>query len=394
MTQPYPNYPPQPGYPQPDPNSGQAQAYGPGYPPPVQGFPPAAPAQPNGQGYAPAPGQPGTNPQVYAQPQYPGQPSYPNPGTMNTYGAPLAPGQLAPQPQYGPPQQAPVQQGAPSTLADFYSQPNSANGPSLTKNGQVGYIWVGVVARDVLDSDVKQATKHPSQGGGLDYNRDGTPKLVMMIPLERVARMQQDQLYASPEHPEGTATLYIQGANLRTEFARACTEAGMPQGTPPRKGTVIMLELRGKKPTNGGNGIPANDWACTVTLPAGQAPVTPVPPSQALAPQQPAAPGFPEPQTVHHAAEQQTPPGAVLYDTYMPPQVQQPAQPIGQQPMLPGMGLGQPLGAPAQQPQAQPQQAPQAAPAPGQGLTPPAGLSESEAAILARMSGQQGQQTG
>ena len=321
------------------------------YPPqqPVPGFPPAPqPQQQPSNAYPPQGGyQPGWQQQGYPQ------------------GYPQAVQQ--------PPQPAPPAQSF--SLDQFFDQPNTASGPSLTKNGQVGYAWVGVVARDVTDGDVQQQTKHPSQGGGPAYNRDGSPQLTMLVPLEQVAREQDGQLYASPEHPEAKATLYVQGG-LRQEYARARTEAGCPPG-PPRKGEVVFLKLRGKLPTNGGSGIPKNDWECRVSLPAGQAPAAQPAPEQTLAAPDNSQIGPPMPVPAGGWAQHD----AQALQQSLQQGVQQPApaqqlQPLGQ-PTLPGMDAPDPEGSL--------QFAAPQAPA----LSPPAGLSDTEQSILQRLAGQQ-----
>lgn len=205
------------------------------YQPPQQGYPGSAPA--------PAPYQPQ---QYQTPPQQPYQQQAP---------------QYAPQQPQAPAGPPPVQ----GTLEGFYGQPTGSYGPSISwKGAPDGTSVSGVVARDVTDSDVRQQTDPQTQQ--LKFYRDGRPQLVMIIPLD---------VQASQTFPEGTASLWVQGA-MRTELERASKAAGR-EGA-PKAGDRITVTLTGRKPGRGS--IPKNEYrieydAAGRAAPAQEAPEQP-----------------------------------------------------------------------------------------------------------------------
>jgi len=138
--------------------------------------------------------------------------------------------QYAPQqfaPGYPPAQMAPPQQPlAQGSIDDFYSQPSTGGGKSLSfPNGQFGTRYIGIVTRPITSGDIQQQTN--TQGVPQTF-KDGRPKFVMKVPL---------QMQPSQTHPDGLAQWYVKG-QARDELVRAMTEAGAPAG-PPEAGAII-----------------------------------------------------------------------------------------------------------------------------------------------------------
>ncbi len=307
---------------------------------------------------------------TYPQPQYPGYPQQPQVQPQQAY-PPQAPAQQYPpqqhpgyppqqfaQPQFQQPQQAPEQVLVQGSLDDFYNQPTSGGGPSISwsNNGlpkPEGTTYAGIVARDVVNGDIQQQTD-PKTGAPKFY-RDGNPQYVMKVPL---------QVPPSAEFPDGEAVLFVRG-QMRDELSRAMAEAGREAGGAPKGGETIVVQLVRRKPSRGG-GMPMNVFAISYALPG----------------QQPAA--LPQVQPQQQAPAQQYPP-------QQPQQFAQPQQPIQQvqepQQMAPVQQAPVAQPAPVQQPQpaAQPP-AQQAQPSP----QPPAGLDPEQQALLARLTAQQG----
>lgn len=289
------------------------------------------------QPYVPQQQYPYPQPAPAPAQQFPVQPAYQPPAQQYPPQQPYVP-----QPQYGQPQ-APAQPLASGSLDEFYSQPSATTGPSLSfKDKQIGFEYVGVVARDVTHADVQQMTDFNTKAP-LFY-RDGRPKFAMKVPL-RVA--------PSQEHPEGEASWYVKG-QARDELVRAMGEAGV-EGA-PRAGATIVIKLAGRRSSGAGLN-PANVFEVRY-IPDGQA----VP-----------------------AAQQQPVPQQVPQPT---PQAQQPAPAPQYAPPAQPQQYQQPVQAPVQQ---QVPQVPQAAPQPpAQGLAMPADLSPEQQALFAQLT--QGQQ--
>lgn len=223
MTQPQYGYPQQGGYPA----------------PPYQPDPYAAPAPygqpPVPQGYAPNPYQPAP------APQYGPPPGVQNPG----YGQPQQPAQ-------------PMQpQGAKGTLDDFYGQPSGPSGKGISwKQKPDGYRYVGVVRRTPTDSDVFQDSDPQSKQ--LKFWRDGTPKMVLPVPLTLAWLDQFQQM----EYADREAAVFLRGG-MRDEVTRAMQEAGV-SGV-PQQGALMDITLTHRKP---GNNIATNMYA-VIYRPAG-----------------------------------------------------------------------------------------------------------------------------
>lgn len=270
--------------------------------------------------------------QVPQQQPYPQQPVAPAPYPQQAYPQ-TAPQQFVGYPPQGAPQQ-PSQPLATGSIDDYYSQPTSGGGPSISWNEKpIGTSYAGIVTRDVTDGDIQQQTNFQTKAP--EFYKDGRPKFVMKVPLA---------LQPSQEFPEGEATLFVRG-RMRDELVRAMGEAGVSGA--PKKGDVIHVTLAGKKPS--GQGLnPANVFAIVYQPAARQAETQTTPAAPASAPVQQ--------QVVTEPGQQFQAPAAV---PQAPAQQPQPPAPVQQQP------------APS---------APQ----------PPAGMTPEQQALLAGLTGGQG----
>lgn len=217
-------------------------------PQPAQQYPPPGYQQvPNG--YAPAPQ--GYAPNPYGQaPAYPPQQQYP--GQQN--------------PQHQVPQGPPAPVGAKGTVDDFFKQPTPGGGKGVSwKNKPDGYTYVGVVNRTPGDSDLFQDSEpnipQNPKAGQLKTWRDGSPKMVMPVPLDLVPM----DAWQAQEYADGEARVFLRG-DMLTEFTRAMQEAGVPAGTVPQQGALVFVTITGRKPGRGT--MPANQYR-VVYLPAG-----------------------------------------------------------------------------------------------------------------------------
>lgn len=296
-------------------------------------YPTQQPYPPQVQQYPPAPPQ---QPQYPAYPQAPQQPGYQP--QVQQYGQ--APGY----PQQPQPQQpaVPLAQG---TIDEYYGQPSAGGGPSISwtdkQGGQkpLGTTYGGIVARDVTNADIQQQTDFNTKAP-LFY-RDGRPKFAMKVPLK---------VQPSEEFPEGEATWYVKG-QARDELVRAMGEAGADGA--PKAGAVIVITLVQRRPS--GRGLnPANVVQVQYQPPSGAGASSPAPAQQTALQQPPAAA---QPQYQQPVQEQ-------LVQQVAQPQHQQPVQQVPQQQV--------------------PQQS-----APAGGMQVPADFSAEQAALLAKISGQQ-----
>lgn len=278
----------------------------------------------------------GGYPQQPVAPQYPvpQQPQYP------VQPAPQYPAQQFPAPQQAPQQpQVPLATG---TIDEFYGQPSTGGGPSISwKDKPVGTAYAGIIARDVTNADIQQQTNFNTKQP--EFYRDGRPKFVMKVPLK---------VQPSQEFPEGEATLFVRG-RMRDELVRAMSEAGASGS--PKAGDGIVVQLSGKKQS--GQGLnPANEFTIQYMPASAGGAGAPSPAPAPVVAQQPAPQAPVQPQM---AIQQQVPAPA--------PQVPQTAPSVPQAP-----------AAPAQQaPQFQP-------PAPAM----PEGFSQEQQELLARLTGQ------
>lgn len=295
------------------------------------------------------------------QPYYPQQPYPPQ------QGYPAPPQQYAQQPQYPvapqqygqqfqqpfqPPAQQPTAPLAQGTLDDFYNQPTTGGGPSISwKEKPVGTTYVGIVARDVTNGDVQQQVNFQSKQP--ETYRDGRPKFVLKVPLKQIALIQNGQAFQAPEFAEngGEGTYYVRG-QARDELARAMSEANVSGA--PRDGDVIQVTLVQRKPS--GQGMNPSNIVQIRYVPANAGQGGAGAPSPAPAPveQQPLqTQGQPAPQQPYPLQPQTAVPGQPLPE--LPPQAYAPnAQPI----------------------------------APQQNLQVPADFNADQAALLARITGQ------
>lgn len=241
---------------------------------------------------------PGYPPQPYApQPYPPQQPGYPP-----QFPAPQQFGQFAP--GYPPaPAALPPQQLAQGSIDDFYNQPSTGGGKSLSfPAGQFGTRYVGVVARAITSGDIQQQT---NTKGVPQTFKDGRPKFEMKVPL---------QLQPSQTYPDGLAQWYVKG-QARDELVRAMAEANAPAG-PPEAGAVIDITYVADRAAGAGMN-PAKQFHVVYTRPTGEtsspAPAAPQPAAQpvqyAQPPQAPVAQQY-APQPPAQAPAQPAPPAA------------------------------------------------------------------------------------
>lgn len=349
-------------------------------PQPAQQYPPPGYQQvPNG--YAPAPQGYGPPPQQYGPPAQQGY---------------QAAGGYAPQ---QPPQpQAPV--GAKGTLDQFHQQPHTGGGKGISfKQKPDGYTYVLVVSRTPGDEDLFQDSD--PQTKTLKTWRDGSPKMVLPVQCNIIP---QDQWQAA-EYADGDASFYLRGG-LRDEVTRAMAEVG--ESGVPQAGALVVITLTHRKP---GNNIATNMYAVKYHPAGSHNTVIPAPqqaqpvqgyaaptqaPYQQQAPTQYAAPAQAAPNPQQYAQPQYG--AAPAYD---PNQYQQaPAQPTyqaapqgqysSQAQAAPAQYAPNPQAAPIQQP-GLPPQPPQAPPGVVQAGVVQSQLSPEKQALLATMSGQQGQ---
>lgn len=211
-------------------------------------------------------------------------------------------------------------------MTDFLNQPVIGWGKSwsLAQEVPVNTTYIGIVAREVDDGDFEHATKPAASGGGLDYYRDGRPKVNMKVPM-----------YCQPDntHPEGRAILFVNGT-VGTELKRAMDAAGAPASLNgiPEKGAVIKLVKAGQRRNsfNSWSAVPHIDY----TRPEGAAPAPPVV-EQPAPPvvEQPAPPVVETPNSQHGeytGAPPQAPIGQAQPPLQTPPVVEQPAPPVQQ----------------------------------------------------------------
>lgn len=182
-------------------------------------------------------------------------------------------------PQATPPTTPPAR----GSLDKAYQQGLKGGGHgTAAKFPAVGSKLVGVLARDILDTDVMQetdfTTKQPK------FYRDGAERWQMTLPLN---------VPVSTAHPEGKATVWAK-TRLFQSVIRAALAAGYKPGEGMREGDVIAIERVADVPSNNGN--PAHDFTVSVTKgnPAPAATTTPEPEaapaaSEATAPASPDA---------------------------------------------------------------------------------------------------------
>lgn len=357
MTHPYPAAPPQqPQYP----------AAPQGYAPPQQ---PQAP-----QGYQPNPYAPQA-PQQYAPNPYA------HPQTVQNYPGPAGYPYGYPQPPQAP--QAPADPGVQASLGDFYAQPSTGWGPSITPVNATpaGTAVTFVVAQHITAAHVEHADEYQKQGVKA-YFKNGAPKLVMKIPAYVAPGT---QVYSATQGvqriDDGRAQYYTQGGD-KDLLAAAMATAGAPAG-PPELGALIRVTKTGSRPNRSGTQSAVKTWeywrpgpeTAGIAAQLGiQYPDLNTPKPVDAAPAAEAAPAAPAPQAPPAPAQQFAPPAA---------------PPVHQAPQ------GAPLPPPPAAPPAP--QAPAAPPAAPQQFAPPAAppapaavgeLDPERQALLAKLTGQ------
>jgi hypothetical protein len=235
------------------------------------------------------------------QPQYPAQ--YPTQPAAPTYPQQV-PQQYAPPayPQQGYPQGYPQQYAPPAapaapplptgTLDSFYEQPSGGGGPSFKFMDANRQPMIGKSYVGIVARPVTNADVRAQT------DQSGRP-MTYKDGRPKFVLVVPMQVQPSPEFPEGVAGWWVKG-QARDELARAMAEAGAPAG-PPEAGAGIRVTLVGTRPVPGMN--PAYQYRVEYVRPvANTAPVIPsAPVAQPQQAPQPAAysaapPPMPAPQ--------------------------------------------------------------------------------------------------
>lgn len=279
-----------------------------------------APQLPGGWG---APSAPAAPPAQYApQQQFPQQPQYapqaypsaqPGYAPAGPYGAPPQYQQYPPMgQQYAPPQQPQGPAPQTGTLAAYANQPEA--GANFWKFKNPGDTCMGVVARDLVDTDTKERTFR----GQVQKRFDGSPDWVLSIPMINA---------------DGTNGIFEVGGKDRTALKNALIAAGKADGI-PAKGWAIRVTFTHFQQNNGG-GQPSRIKQIEVAPPADggqpapQAAPAAAPQPQYQAPQQ-FAPQQAAPAQQAGAYPQAQPAPAPAPPSQPTPQPQQFAAPQGQ----------------------------------------------------------------
>jgi hypothetical protein len=263
--------------------------------------------------------------------------------------------------------QGPAPAGPPAavgTLDDFLGQPRSGGGAALKwGNKPDGYTITVQIARDVIDSDIRQQTDTRQVPQTF---RDGRPRWVMVVPVIVPP--------GHPEHPDGKAQWYVKGDAhnaLAEAMAKSGTSAKVPEG-----GAWVTITKTGTR--NIGQGMsPATTFTVVYQSPNGQA-QPPAAPASAAEPQwqqqQPPAPATDPWANDPNPAWQQPPAPAQQAPAWNPPGQPQwgpppqgyanggPVPPQGPSYVPDNGQVVPPQQAPAPQPPAPASPAPQAAP--------------------------------
>lgn len=126
-----------------------------------------------------------------------------------------------------------------SDLDEIAAQPLAGGGPAL-KFPSPGTAYTGVVAREIVNSDVEQQVDPAT--GRPEFFRDGRPKLQMRVPIK---------LRALPGYPHGTAEWYVR-EQARDALVHAMAYAGARPG-PPEAGAGIHVGYVGDRRTFNGH---------------------------------------------------------------------------------------------------------------------------------------------
>lgn len=318
-------------------------------------FPASWGAQPPAQAPAPAPGgyappqyppPPPQFPQGYAQQAPPPPPAYPHPQQAPQF----APGQYPPPPPYGYPpappqgydpygaQQPPAFTPAGGTLDEYLGQ--KAAGANYWKFPNVGAVNIGMVERDLRDSDISQITY---KGQPVRRN-DGSISQEKTLSIPLVNQDGSKSIWEVKSHWRSQLTDVVRAAGVESglpeggsmiKVVHTHTEASSGGGSPKKCGTIEYV-----RPGQVSMAQPQQ-----VAQQAPQAPVQPQyapPPPQQAPPAQPPAPPAPVWDGQQWVYPQQAPPAQAP---------QQPAAPPAQPPAQAGPPVPQPYQAPGLDPQ-------------------------------------------
>jgi hypothetical protein len=185
------------------------------------------------------------------------QPQFQAPQFTQPYNPPAQAQQQFAQP--GPQaQQAPQQpQAARGSLGQGWDQGTRAGGHGpYVKFAQEGSVIAGYVARDMVDGDCRQAREPSKDGTGAlkFFRKSGAPQFEFIIALN---------VQASPEYPDGKATLATSKYRLHSAVVRAMQEQNYQAGEGLREGDYLEVQRIGD--VQSGMGQPGHDFVARVT---------------------------------------------------------------------------------------------------------------------------------
>jgi hypothetical protein len=193
------------------------------------------------QGFQQTPPAPQTN---FQAPQY-----------TQPYNTPQAQPQFQPGPQgQAAPQSPPPARGS---LGQGWDQGARSGGHgSAVKFLQQGSEFGGLVARDMVDGDCRQAREPSKDGNGAlkFFRKSGAPQFEYTIPCN---------VQPSPEFPDGKATLFTSKYRLHSAVVRAMIEQNYQPGEGLREGDFIWVQRIGD--VQSGMGQPGHDFVAKIT---------------------------------------------------------------------------------------------------------------------------------
>lgn len=181
-----------------------------------------------------------------------------NPAAQQQYIASINSGAAA-QPAAQPLQGTPAPQATPAargTLSQGFDQgAQSGSYGNSVKFPSVNYVFVGTVARDMLDTDVTQVTDFTTKQP--KFLKSGSEQWQFRIALN---------VPVSQEFPEGKATVWTTKYRLHSALVHAMLAAGYTSGQGLREGDLLQVTRTADVQTQG---QPGHDYQVTVTRAAG-----------------------------------------------------------------------------------------------------------------------------
>ena len=161
--------------------------------------------------------------------------------------------------QPGPQGQASAQQpqAARGSLGQGWDQGTRAGGHGGAAKFPVdGSVVAGYVARDMVDSDCRQAREPSKDGNGplKFFRKSGAPQFEFVIALN---------VQPGPDAPDGKTTLYTSKYRLHSAVVRAMQEQNYQAGEGLREGDYLEVQRIGD--VQSGMGQPGHDFVARVT---------------------------------------------------------------------------------------------------------------------------------